>query len=269
VNCAAIPETLLESELFGHERGAFTDARTQKLGLIELAGSGTLFLDEIHHMPYSLQPKLLRVLEERKIRRLGGLEEFKIKCRLIAATNVRLEDAVARQEFREDLFYRLNVFRITLPTLRERPEDIEPLARYFLEMFAREHSRKPKELSREALDALREHFWPGNIRELKNVIERAAILAGSAALVRVEHLMVQQRTARPARSNGTNTAGEIHIPLSGRSLADIEREAVRITLQLTRGNQSEAARLLGISRPTLARKIREAELGSTGGQEPS
>ena len=275
VNCAAIPESLLESELFGHERGAFTDARTQKKGLIELAGSGSLFLDEIHHMPYSLQPKLLRVLEERKIRRLGGLEEFRINCRVIAATNVRLEDLVARQEFREDLFYRLAVFRIVLPTLRERPEDIELLAAHFLEIFAREHGRKAKDLPRETLDALREHRWPGNIRELKNVIERACVLAGVGQAVRVEHLMIQQRTARPARAGG----GDIRIPSGGRTLADIEHEAVRITLQLTHGNQSEAARLLGISRPTLARKMREAGLGTTaerlapgretpGGMEP-
>jgi transcriptional regulator with PAS, ATPase and Fis domain len=278
VNCAAIPETLLESELFGHERGAFTDARTQKRGLMELAEGGTLFLDEVHHMPHSLQPKLLRVLEERRLRRVGGLDETRICCRIIAGTNVSLEGAVERHEFREDLFYRLNVFRVTLPALRERPDDVAPLARHFLAEHAREHGRLPKTLDVEALSALESHFWPGNVRELKNVLERAVILAGSATVIRADHLMIQQRTARAATPVGAGSmavvmpapgANGIQIPPGGKSLRAIEQEAVRITMQLTGGNRSEAARVLGISRPTLARKLREwsAEGDRSGGGE--
>ena len=266
VNCAAIPETLLESELFGHERGAFTDARVQKRGLMELAGAGTLFLDEIHHMPHSLQPKLLRVLESRRLRRLGALDEVPIACRIIAGTNVSLEGAVARGEFREDLFYRLNVFRITLPPLRERPDDVVLLARHFLAEHAREHDHAAKSLDPEAARALQAHAWPGNVRELKNVIERASILAGAGRLIRVEHLMIQQRTARAATpASGAPVAdpspagGVIHVPPGGKTLHQIEQEAVRITLQLAGGNRSEAARLLGISRPTLARKLQEEQ----------
>ncbi len=274
VNCAAIPETLLESELFGHERGAFTDARAQKAGLMELAGRGTLFLDEIHHMPHALQPKLLRVLEERRVRRLGGLDEVPVRCRIIAATNVTLEQAVRANEFREDLFYRLNVFRIALPALRERPDDIAPTAAHFLAEIGRERGEPPKRLRGDAVEALREHRWPGNVRELKNVIERAVILGDGAPSIGAEHLMIQQRTARPAGAEhggrlahpgdagaSALAAGDAHgivIPPGGKALDAIEREAVLITLRMARGNRSETARLLGISRPTLARKLRDA-----------
>ena len=265
VNCAAIPETLLESELFGHEKGAFTDARANKAGLMEVAGTGTLFLDEIHHLPQSLQPKLLRALEERRVRRLGGLDEIPVRCRIIAATNVTLEHAVRSNEFREDLFYRLNVFRIALPALRERPGDVAQIAAHFLAEVARTQGGAPRRLRADAVEALAAHRWPGNIRELKNVIERAAILCDSGQAIRAEHLMIQQRTARPASGDGDATAAfdaqAIAIPAQGKLLAEIEREAVLITLRLARGNRSECARLLGISRPTLARKLREAGIG--------
>ena len=254
VNCAAIPDTLLESELFGHEKGAFTDARAQKKGLMELAGHGTLFLDEIGELPQGLQPKLLRVLEERRVRRLGGTEEIPINCRIIAATNASLLEAVARLEFRDDLFYRLNVFRINLPPLRERAGDVEVLARHFLSDIARVQALRAKELMPEAVAALRSHSWPGNVRELKNVVERAAILS-ETNLIAADHLLVQHRTAVPASASGGSTS--IHIPPGGKPFTEIEKEAVQITLQLTNGNQSAAARILGISRPTLARKIRE------------
>ncbi|MBX6332809.1 MAG: sigma 54-interacting transcriptional regulator [Gemmatimonadaceae bacterium] len=255
VNCAAIPETLLESELFGHERGAFTDARAQKRGLMELAGSGTLFLDEIGELPPRLQPKLLRALEERRVRRLGGLQEIEISCRIIAAANTSLHDAVTRLEFREDLYYRLNVFRITLPPLRERQGDVELLARHFLAELARQQELEPKMLEPDAVAALRAHTWPGNLRELKNVIEHAAILSEGPS-IRAEHLMIQQRTSIPA-SRASGPVREIQIPPEGKSLDAIEKEAVQLTLQITRGNRSAAARILGISRPTLARKMRE------------
>jgi transcriptional regulator with PAS, ATPase and Fis domain len=256
VNCAAIPETLLESELFGHERGAFTDARAQKRGLMELAGSGTLFLDEIAELPPRLQPKLLRALEDRRVRRLGGLDEVEINCRIVAAANPSLHDAVVRLEFREDLYYRLNVFRIALPPLRERIGDVELLARHFLTELAEQQGLAPKVLDASAAAALNAHNWPGNIRELKNVIEHAAILSDDS-VIRGEHLMLQQRTVLPATTKSDQTR-EIRIPPEGKPLELIEQEAVRLTLQITHGNRSAAARILGISRPTLARKIRAA-----------
>jgi len=261
VNCAALPDSLLESELFGHEKGAFTDARTQKRGLMELAGAGTLFLDEVHHMSYALQPKLLRVLEERKLRRLGALEETRIGCRIIAGTNVSLESAVGRREFREDLFYRLNVFRVTLPPLRERTEDIAVLARHFLAEQAREHGHAPRELDAGAVAALAAHHWPGNVRELRNVLERAVILCGAGPAIRAEHLMIQRRTVAGVSDHPeVGLEGDaIRIPPGGMPLREIEQEAVRLTLRMTGGNQSEAARILGISRPTLARKLRAWE----------
>ena len=256
INCAAIPEALLESELFGHERGAFTGAHSRKQGLLELAASGTLFLDEVHHLPRQLQPKLLRALESRRVRRLGGLEEFSIECRIIAAGSPLLEQVVAAGEFREDLYYRLNVFSITLPPLRERLEDVEPTARHFLAEEAREN-QQPKRFSEEAIAALLVHRWPGNVRELKNVVERAAILSADSPIVRAEHLMIQRRTTRTAMPD--DSVGEIRMPRSGKLLEDIEREAVTLTLKITNGNQAAAARLLGISRPTLAKKMtREA-----------
>ena len=252
VNCAAIPETLLESELFGHERGAFTDARKRKSGLFELAGTGTLFLDEIHQMPLSLQPKLLRVLESRRVRLLGGSEEVVTACRVIAASSPLLEQAVASGAFREDLFYRLNVFAIALPPLRERKEDITLIARHCLAESVSEHGRV-KVLSQGALEALHSHRWPGNVRELRNVIERAAILSGEERTIQPEHLLIQRRS----EGSGSDSIGEIRMPRTGKTLAAIEREAIQIALRLTGGNRSAAARMLGISRPRLARKMRD------------
>jgi transcriptional regulator with PAS, ATPase and Fis domain len=268
VNCAAIPETLLESELFGHERGAFTDARAQKRGLMELAGCGTLFLDEIAELPPRLQPKLLRALEDRRVRRLGGLDEVEINCRIIAAANPLLHDAVARLEFREDLYYRLNVFRIALPPLRDRSGDVTLLAHHFLAELAEQQGLAAKLLDASAAAALEAHNWPGNIRELKNVIEHAAILSDDN-VIRAEHLMLQQRTILPA-STGSEQVREIRIPPEGKSLELIEQEAVRLTLQITRGNRSAAARILGISRPTLGRKLRAAlAMDDNEDEEPS
>ncbi|HEX5408206.1 MAG TPA: sigma 54-interacting transcriptional regulator [Gemmatimonadaceae bacterium] len=255
VNCAAIPEALLESELFGHERGAFSDARGQKRGLLELAGTGTVFLDEIGELPRRLQPKLLRALENRRLQRLGGLEDVSIHCRVIAASNTGLSEAMQREEFREDLYYRLNVFRIVLPPLRDREGDVELLARHFLGELARQQGMEAKTLSADAIAVLQAHGWPGNIRELKNVIEHAAILS-EGDTIDAARLMLQKRMAL----SGTSAPGpirEIHIPPEGRSLADVEKDAVRFMLEITRGNRSAAARILGISRPTLARKIRE------------
>ena len=262
VNCAAIPELLLEAELFGHEAGAFTGAQFRKQGLMEVAGRGTLFLDEVHHLPPLLQPKLLRALEERSVRRLGGSHEIKIECRIIAATNVAIEEAVTDGTFREDLFYRLNVLRVDIPPLRDRLDDIESLAAHFLAEVARMHSAPAKLLTAEAQAALRNHDWPGNVRELRNVLERAAVLSGDAPSVELVHLLIQQRTARtPSASGDGRLAGRIEIPAEGKALAAIEREAAQLTVQLTKGNRSQAARLLGISRPTLARLLKEDEAG--------
>jgi transcriptional regulator with PAS, ATPase and Fis domain len=262
INCAAIPEALLESELFGHERGAFTGAHSRKQGLLELAGRGTLFLDEVHHLPRQLQPKLLRALESRRVRRLGALEEFPIECRIVAAGSPLLEQVVAAGEFREDLYYRLNVFHITLPPLRDRLEDVEAMARHFLYEETREHQH-PKRFADDAIAALLVHRWPGNVRELKNVVERAAILSGDSLIVRAEHLMIQRRSSRSASVD--DGIGEIKIPRSGKLLEDIEREAVALTLKITGGNQAAASRLLGISRPTLAKKMPRNNNGNGNG----
>ncbi len=252
INCAAIPEALLESELFGHERGAFTGAHARKQGLFELAGSGTLFLDEVHQLPRQLQPKLLRALESRRVRRLGGLDEFIIECRIVAAASPILEQVVSAGDFREDLYYRLNVFSITLPPLRDRVEDVPLTARHFLAEETRGHS-PAKRFSDDALQALLAHRWPGNVRELRNVVERAAILSGESPIVNAGHLMMQRRVSRPG--NPDDNIGEIRIPREGKLLDTIEREAVALTLKITGGNQAAAARLLGISRPTLAKKM--------------
>ena len=198
VNCAAIPHALLESELFGYEPGAFTGAELSRPGLVELAADGTLFLDEIHQLPSTLQPKLLRLLEARSFRRLGGHEELPVRCRIVAAANVALEDAVAAGDFREDLYYRLAVFTVPLPSLRERPRDIEVIARHFLAQAATAQRRAPKVLHAEAVNALRAHRWPGNVRELKNVMERAFIMSGDDITVRAEHIILQHRINRPA-----------------------------------------------------------------------
>ncbi len=258
INCAAIPETLLESELFGHERGAFTDARTMKRGLLEVAGRGTIFLDEIGELPLKLQPKLLRVLEQRTFRRVGGAAELPINARIIAGTNVSLADAVDTGVFREDLFYRLNVVRLDLPPLRERVGDIELLARHFLRELARETDGVPATLSADAMSALCSHNWPGNVRELKNVIERAVIVAGGKTIQRQQLLFQRRRSVQPGLDAENGTV--IRIPPGGKTLDEIECEAIQATLVITQGNLSATARILGISRPTLGRKLRAAGL---------
>jgi DNA-binding NtrC family response regulator len=265
MNCGSVPEHLLDSELFGHERGATADARSQKRGMLELAGAGTVFLEGISELPERLQAPLLRAIEDRRIRRVGGQDEVRVNCRIVASATDSLSDAVSRLEFREDLYYRLNTFRITLPPLRERGDDVLLLTRHFLETVAAEQNLPPKALKTDAIAVLRAHSWPGNVRELKHVVERAAILSESNA-IGAEHLMIQHRTAIPAGSRMNATGGEIRVPPGGKSLALIEREAITLTLQLTNGNRSAASRILGISRPTLARKLRE--YGMAPGAQP-
>jgi DNA-binding NtrC family response regulator len=251
VNCTAIPDALLESELFGHEAGAFTDARTAKPGLFELADGGTLFLDEIGHLPMALQGKLLRVLEERTLRRVGGTRNISFDVRIIAATHVDLETAVARGEFREDLWYRLNVMPITLPPLRERLEDVVELAEAFVRRFAREYRIDPAPaLSPGAVRALTTRTWPGNVREVRNVIERALLLSAGDRLDAADFAADGATIAAGRQS--TQGTGELQWPAS---LATLARSASIAMIQRCGGNKSEAARRLGISRPRLQRLL--------------
>ena len=243
VNCAAIPELLLESELFGHEKGAFTGAVGSKPGLMQLADGGTLFLDEIGHLALPLQGKILRALEERVIRRVGGTRAIPFDVRLIAATHVDLAGAVRRSEFREDLYYRLNVVPIELPPLRARNGDVVTIARFFLDRFAREYDLAPLTLAPAAVRALRERRWMGNVRELRNVIERAVLL-GSGPTLEVDDVV------EPAYQEQAN--GALPFPAT---LTDINRAAVARMLELCGGNKTEAARRLGISRPRLHRLL--------------
>lgn len=251
LNCGAIPAPLLETELFGD------DARrdgTRKLGALELTGRGTLFLKDIGDLPATLQPQLLRVLDEYCVPRLSS-GDVSVQCRIIASTKVKLEDRVAAGAFREDLFGRLSVIRIDLPSLRDRGNDVEEIAQQLLTEHARLSALSARQLAPEALTALREHRWPGNVRELKHVIDRAMLVA-DGPVIGPEHLMIQQRSALASSMHPSAKFGEIRIPAEGKRLRDIEREALELTMQLTSFNQSAAARILCISRPTLARKLK-------------
>jgi len=242
VSCAALPETLLESELFGHEKGAFTGAYTQRKGKFEIANKGTLFLDEIGEMSANIQVHLLRVLEEKEFTRVGGNELIKVDVRVISATNKDLKRAIANGQFREDLYYRLNVVTIDLPPLRERKEDTPLLAQHFLKKFAAENQKEISDFSTEATDFLLKYEWPGNVRELENAIERAVILAKNS-YIEVADL--------PQENLSLVNSGS-----SGKGLGEIEKEYILNTLKETGGNYSKAAKILGISRVTLYNKIR-------------
>jgi DNA-binding NtrC family response regulator len=249
INCSAIPENLIESELFGHDRGAFTDAKTTKKGLFELADGGTVLLDEIGDMQPALQAKLLRVLESRQFYRIGGMQPISVDVRVIAATNKNLEEAVNRGEFRQDLYYRLKVIAVRMPELRGQPEDIPLLARHYLKFFAEEYGKPVKQLSDEAAKVLAAYAWPGNVRELRNVIERLVILE-RAPVIGPEHLPADlRRPSKPA------SRALIELPPEGVALADVERELVRQAMARARDNQSQAAALLGIERDALRRRL--------------
>jgi transcriptional regulator with PAS, ATPase and Fis domain len=238
INCAALPEHLLESELFGFERGAFTGAQQSKPGQIELAANGVLFLDEVTEMSPAAQAKFLRVLQEREFLRLGGTRPVRVNVRVIAATNRDLDEAVARGEFRADLYYRLNVFDIRIPALRDRRDDILPLATGFLREFA----GAAVELTREAIEALRRHDWPGNVRELRNVIERALIMS-AGSFIDAEHLSLRAKK---------------HVPLSSATdLETLQKNAVERAMRDTDGNKVRAAKQLGISRMQLYTRLRK------------
>jgi transcriptional regulator with PAS, ATPase and Fis domain len=245
LNCAALPEQLLESELFGFERGAFTGAQQAKPGQIELASGGTLFLDEVTEMSASAQAKFLRVLQEREFQRLGGTRLLKANVRVIAATNRDLQKAVARGDFREDLYYRLQVFDIAIPPLRERRADIVDLSEAFLEDLGRSFSRPPAGLTRDAREALLRHDWPGNVRELRNALERAAILC-EGGLITAEHLSLRPRL-QPAVPAVTD-------------LTAVERETIAQVMRDCGGNKSKAARRLGITRTQLYVRLRKYDL---------
>lgn len=257
INCAAIPETLLESELFGYEKGAFTDARSQKRGIFELADKGTLFLDEVGELPLMLQAKLLRVLEEQSFRRLGGLKDIQLDLRVIAATNKNLREAVQEGAFRQDLYFRLNVIQITIPPLRERPEDILPLARFFMEHYNRKFRRNVTGVSDAAARLLMEHDWPGNVRELRNAIERAMILEDGADITPASLPMA---IARPEAREFARAATVPDIPPEGLSLEENEKMLLARALEKTSGNQTQAARLLRITRDTLRYKMKKFNL---------
>ena len=241
INCSAIPETLMESELFGHEKGAFTGAASRRQGCFELADSGTLLLDEIAEMPALLQAKLLRVIEERAIRRLGSRKEINVDVRLLAATNRDPDDAVSSGKVRGDLLYRLNVFRIHLPTLKDRKEDLPLLAQHLLTQLADKHNRPARFLSPAAINALQFHAWPGNVRELRNVIERAVIICSGEQIERHHFAPYPVDQRERLRSEDTIT-----FPV-GTPIEEVERQMIMRTLQKTENNKRHVAELLGMS----------------------
>lgn len=247
MNCAALPDTLAESELFGHEKGAFTGAIHRKIGKFELAHGGTLMLDEISEMPLGLQAKLLRVVQERQVDRVGGKEPVPVDVRIIAASNQDLAQAVADGRFREDLYYRLNVIPLTVPPLRHRRDDVAMLAGHFLEKYARRNDRNLTGLSPEALDALARHRWPGNVRELENVMERA-VLISSGDQVTPEDLMLGPGVS--------GNRGPVAIE-AGVSVREMEQRLIASTLSKVNGNRTHAAEMLGISIRTLRNKLQE------------
>jgi two-component system, NtrC family, response regulator AtoC len=246
ITCSALPEQLLESELFGHERGAFTDARAQKRGLLESADGGTVFLDEIGEMVPALQAKLLRFLEEKSFKRVGGAADIRVDVRVVAATNRNLEEEVAKGSFRSDLYYRLNVLPIPLPALREHADDVAILVDYFIDLFNREFKKRITGVSPAAATLLKQYGWPGNVRELRNVVERAMLLAEGERL-EVHDFGVLK--------TGTASAEAFELPPGGVSLEEVERTLVAQALKRAGGNQTKAAALLGLNRDQIRYRI--------------
>jgi DNA-binding NtrC family response regulator len=261
INCAAIPENLLETELFGYEKGAFTGAAGRKPGKFELAHRGTLFLDEIGDLPIALQAKILRALEEKRFERVGGTVLLQVDVRVVAATNRNLKAAVAARQFREDLYFRLSVFPITIPPLRERPSDIQMLAKYFIERFSRDVNKKPLTLAPSAIQELVDYRWPGNVRELQNCIERAVILT-EGDTIHARHLNLSFRNAAP--SDKPEESPWARIDLSGslpdamrRVVAEAERRKIEQTLKEAGGSPGRAAEILQISYKALMGKLKD------------
>ena len=258
VDCASLPEHLIESELFGHERGAFTDARQTKRGMFEVARGGTIFLDEIGEMTPGTQAKLLRALENRRFRRVGGVSHFDLDASVIAATNRDLAEEVKRGNFREDLYFRLNVIQIEVPALRARREDLLSLIEHFIERFNREFRRNVRGISASALELLQAYPWPGNVRELRNVIERVIILEADE-LIEAEHLPAEIRYGRGASGSG-GAGSPFILPEEGVDLEAVERSLLIQAMERTDNNQSAAARLLGISRYALRYRLEKYSL---------
>ncbi len=282
INCSAIPETLMEAELFGHERGAFTDAKAMKKGLFEVADGGTLFLDEIGELSPFLQAKLLRVLEDQVVRRVGGVRDIQVDVRVVAASNRDLERAVEDGSFRRDLYYRLAIISVFIPPLRDRKEDILPLVEFFIAHYNKKFRKSIRGISDECRRLLMHHDWPGNVRELKNAIERAMILEDDAVLrplylpfsVAQSHSGVTsfERVSSGGAGNGHQLANgrllpKLSIPDGGTSLEEVERAFVEMALQQAKGNQTQAARLLDISRDALRYKVKKFGLGADEDEE--
>jgi DNA-binding NtrC family response regulator len=259
VSCTALSESLVESELFGHERGAFTDAKTAKKGLFELADGGTIFLDEIGDMALASQAKLLRALEDRRFRRVGGVHDIDVDVCVVAATNRDLGRQVEAGQFRADLFYRLAVLRLTIPPLQQRTQDIEALSAHFLAHFAREFHKPLGRLAPQALERLRAYHWPGNVRELRNVLERALIL-GDGQTIGIGDLPAELL----AGQRGILGPGAPELPIEGLSMEEVERRMIAEALRASSGNQTRAARLLKISRDTLRYRIKKHGIEPSG-----
>ncbi|HXS09535.1 MAG TPA: sigma-54 dependent transcriptional regulator [Candidatus Krumholzibacteria bacterium] len=259
INCASVPENLLESELFGYEKGAFTDAKARKAGLVELAEGGTLFLDEIGEMGITLQSRLLRVLENKTFRRVGGVKDLTVNTRIVSATNRDLTQAIKDKQFREDLYYRLKVIPLQIPTLRERRDDIPLLVSHFIERFNRELGKSVSMPGGDVLELLVRYDWPGNVRELKNVIERAMLLDAQDALL-VSHLPTEIRGGTPLDPTQAVMPRALSASVTSTffpmTLRDVERIQIEKTLEQTNGNKSRAAAILGISRQTLREKLK-------------
>jgi DNA-binding NtrC family response regulator len=256
VNCAAMPETLMESELFGHEKGAFTGALERRAGCFELAQHGTLLLDELSEMPSGTQAKLLRVLEDSRFRRLGGKSEISVDVRVIAATNRVVDEALKKGDLREDLYYRLNVFQITLPPLRQRLSDLPVLIETLVAHLNRKHACNVTYVNPDVMEAFRKYSWPGNVRELRNVLERAVIMAGEGA-IQMAHLPYDFGVSVGSRPPAQIFEPEnVRLPV-GTSVSEAERALIQLTLQHTKNNKTRAAEILGISLKTLFNKLKE------------
>jgi two-component system response regulator HydG len=256
INCAALTETLLESELFGHEKGAFTGAERRREGKFVQAHGGTIFLDEVSEMPIAMQVKLLRVLQEREVTRVGGEGVIPVDVRLVVATNKHIPDLIREGGFREDLYYRLNVVNLDLPPLRERRGDIPLLAQHFLAHFSRRNAKEIRGFSPQAMAVLGRYHWPGNVRELMNAVERAVVLARELYLDAADFAFLSPDTGADVGAAQSDAADALELP-AGLPLESVEREAILKTLQAVGGNKSEAARQLGITRKTLASKLKK------------
>jgi DNA-binding NtrC family response regulator len=264
INCASVPETLLESELFGYEKGAFTDAKSRKKGLVELAEGGTLFLDEIGEMGITLQARLLRVIENKTFRRVGGVQDLRVNTRIISATNRDLEKEIAEKNFRKDLYYRLKVIPIYIPPLRERKEDIPLLVNHFIERFNRELGKQVQPASKELIETLMVYDWPGNVRELKNVIERAMLLDAENEIL-ISHMPPEISGGK--KGGETRKSAQLAQSFYPMTLKEMERIQIEKTLAQTGGNKSKAANILGISRQTLREKLKSFQKHSAEAAE--